>query len=241
MTSITSEENAHKPLRGVTTLLQIDAGPHDGVQIIIDRNNQHIAISVFPPLQNQGKGKGQRRRLDDNGSDDGSDNDSENGSGNNSGKGNDDIQTHFINLLTRAGFNDDDDEYEWLTDEALGIIEGIGGEELARVAPVLPSPLSLGVVESGDAEVKSLHALLYPKTLYYRVDVVTGEGGGDVTGDNGGNNRKATAKNTAKLVAIDPSQAYTMEARPREYPGAEFGIDIAFYERVFTEFPVYSS
>ncbi len=81
--------------------------------------------------------------------------------------GQDAIKVRLIDLLTCACNPDFDEEHDDIINEALDTILDIGKDELARVAPATPRLVTT-------SSSKSLHSLLYPETLHYRIDIIDG-------------------------------------------------------------------
>ena len=108
------------------------------------------------------------------------------------------LEDHLVKLLSHAVFADaDDDEYEEIVDEVLGVILDAGRNILAEVAPrknSIPQPTS-----------PDLHLLLYPTMHTFQFKATGGK---------------------AVIIPIDPKEAYTcLEANLDYNTESDFDVD----------------
>jgi len=110
-------------------VLQMHGGDGDGADFIFTFNGQRIAVSVFPSSSNRDRNQHS-------------------------------TQDHLIDLLNRAASDDvDDDEYDELEDEILGIILDAGRpifEAQAKLNTKIKSP-------------RDVHSAIYPATLNFQL------------------------------------------------------------------------
>ncbi|KAI1399905.1 hypothetical protein F4819DRAFT_395621 [Hypoxylon fuscum] len=134
---------------------KINTGDGDGADIIFDFNSQRIAVSIFPASPAPHNLHLDRKQPF--------------------------LEDCLIDMLGHAVSADvDDDKYEEIVDEVLGVILDVGKTIFAEVAPsnkaILQPPS------------QDLHTCLYPGTLTYCLK---------------------TADGKAAMVPIDPDEAYT--------------------------------
>lgn len=116
---------------------QLHGGVGDGAAIVFTFNGTLISVSIFP---SNGSSTQDTRHL---------------------GLGDRPLQDHLVDLVSEATSCQDDDEYERLEDEVLGVILDAGRPLFSR-----PIPSQRAYVESN----QSLHHLLFPQILYFRLE-----------------------------------------------------------------------
>lgn len=116
---------------------QLHGGVGDGAAIVFTFNDTLISVSIFP---SNGSSTQDTLYL---------------------GLGDRPLQDHLVDLISEATMCQDDDEYERLEDEVLGVILDAGRPLFSR-----PIPSQRACAESN----QSLHHLLFPPILYFRLE-----------------------------------------------------------------------
>ncbi|KAI1744367.1 hypothetical protein F4680DRAFT_407180 [Xylaria scruposa] len=144
------------------TVFSLNSGNGDGADIIFDINDQRVAVSIFPGPSSEHNIQVERNQQF--------------------------LEDRLIELLGRAVLTEDDDEYERITDEVLGIILDAGKTIFSEVAPRKKSdPKSFK---------QDLQSYLYPPTLAFRIE---------------------SAGSRVTMVPIGPEESYTNIEIPTNY------------------------
>ncbi|KAI0548573.1 hypothetical protein F4679DRAFT_313247 [Xylaria curta] len=152
------------------TVFSLNSGDGDGADIIFDINDQRVAVSIFPrPLSEHNIQVYRNQRF---------------------------LEDRLIELIGRAVLTKEDDEFERIVDEVLGVILDAGKTVFSEVAPRNKSaPKSLK---------QDLQSYLYPPTLAFRIE---------------------SAGSRATMIPVGPKESYTSLEIPTNY-GIDDNIDI---------------
>ncbi|KAH7245329.1 hypothetical protein BKA59DRAFT_475681 [Fusarium tricinctum] len=116
---------------------QLHGGVGDGAAMVFTFNDKLISVSIFPSNGSSTKDSC-HLGLEDR-----------------------PLQDHLVDLVSRATTCQEDDEYERLEDEVLGVILDAG-------RPLFPRPISSQIARAQNNQ--SLHHLLFPQILYFRLE-----------------------------------------------------------------------
>lgn len=121
---------------------QMHAGDGDGADMIFTCNDREISVSIFPA---NGSSTRDSRHMS---------------------RGDRPLQDHLIDLVAHITVCDDDNEYEAIQDEVLGVILDAGRPMFSQPATI-PKGAPTG-------QLPCLGSLLFPEILYFRLEATAG-------------------------------------------------------------------